>query len=172
MADNSVPPTKRTSAPSLADRVAALGLEQGQSGVAIPGATDSASPTTMSRVPSNPILSPLSPTVPTGGSQPSPFGNLAGVKDDGTNIGGAAARKASIHERKSFTTTERRGSQDGSRRPSRRGSGVVMTPGGQQAVFHTRTNVSSARIVPRIVLTSDRRILSSLTLRRVSSDKV
>lgn len=129
-------------APSLSERVAALDIENG--GSAIPARSES--PTSMARVPSNPILSPLSPTVPvTGAGGASPFGSLGGVKDDGTNIGGAAARKASIHERKSFTTTEVRGSQSGSRRPSRRGSGVVVTPGGQQAVFHTRTNVSKLK---------------------------
>jgi len=126
-------PTKQT----LSDKVAALDIKGGIPQTASPGAT---TPTL-----SNP-LSPMTTTAP--GS--SPFGSLGGVKDDGTNIGGAGARKASIHEgaRMSFTTTggaERKGSNAGSaggRRPSRRGSGVITTPSGQQAVFHTRTNVS------------------------------
>lgn len=142
-----VSPTKSGSAASvIADRLAKLDMEKGSS--AMPGALpQTSSPTSMSRVPSNPILSPLSTTTPSTGGQPSPFGSLGGVKDDGTNIGGAAARKASVHERKkSFTGSESRGSMSGSRRPSRRGSGVIMTPSGLQAVFHTRTNVSSTNI--------------------------
>jgi hypothetical protein len=131
-------PTK-AGAPSLADRVAALNLSQGGNSNSNTGKpTDS--PGTITPQLSNP-LSPMSPTAPGG----SPFGNLAGVKDDGTNIGGAAARKASVHERASFTTTsgtERKGSSVHSRRPSRRGSGVITTPSGQQ-VFHTRTNVGT-----------------------------
>jgi hypothetical protein len=122
-------PTKQT----LSDRVAALDIKGGIPQTASPGAV---TPT---------LANPLSPA----GSGPSPFGSLGGVKDDGTNIGGAGARKASIHEgsRMSFTTTggERKGSSVGSRRPSRRGSGVITTPSGQQAVFHTRTNVRRVR---------------------------
>jgi hypothetical protein len=122
-------PTKQT----LSDRVAALDIKGGIPQTASPGAV---TPT---------LSNPLSPA----GSGPSPFGSLGGVKDDGTNIGGAGARKASIHEgsRMSFTTTggERKGSSVGSRRPSRRGSGVITTPSGQQAVFHTRTNVRHVR---------------------------
>jgi len=122
-------PTKQT----LSDKVAALDIKGGIPQTASPGA---ATPT---------LSNPLSPAASTPHS-PSPFGSLGGVKDDGTNIGGAGARKASIHEgsRMSFTTTggERKGSSTGSRRPSRRGSGVITTPSGQQAVFHTRTNVS------------------------------
>lgn len=133
-------PTKQT----LSDKVAALDIKGGIPQTASPGAV---TPTL-----ANP-LSPVSPTAP----GPSPFGSLGGVKEDGTNIGGAGARKASVHEggRMSFTTTggERKGSNvgtAGSRRPSRRGSGVITTPSGQQAVFHTRTNVrlrSAARLI-------------------------
>ena len=126
MADSTTPT-------NLVDKVAALDIKHSGERVA-------ASPGTVTPQLSNP-LSPVSPTAPS----PSPFGSLAGVKDDGTNIGGAAARKASVHEkdRMSFTTTGgRKPSAVGSRRPSRRGSGVVVTPSGQQQVFHTRTNVS------------------------------
>ena len=125
-------PTKQT----LSDKVAALDIKGGIPQTASPGA---ATPT---------LSNPLSPGTPTAHS-PSPFGSFGGVKDDGTNIGGAGARKASIHEgsRMSFTTTggEKKGSTTGSRRPSRRGSGVITTPSGQQAVFHTRTNVRRVR---------------------------
>jgi hypothetical protein len=125
-------PTKQT----LSDKVAALDIKGGIPQTASPGAV---TPT---------LANPLSPAGSTAHS-PSPFGSLGGVKDDGTNIGGAGARKASIHEgsRMSFTTTggERKGSSVGSRRPSRRGSGVITTPSGQQAVFHTRTNVRRVR---------------------------
>ncbi|OCF32345.1 hexokinase [Kwoniella heveanensis BCC8398] len=71
------------------------------------------------------------------------------VLDNGTNIGSAAGRKSSTSSgaaRASFTMTntdgveERRGSVGGTGRISRRGSNIVMTPGGAQAVFHTRTN--------------------------------
>lgn len=140
MADTPVSPTKG-GASTLAERVAKLDIEQG--GAKMPGALpQSASPTSMSRVPSNPLMSPLTTTAPTTGEQASPFGSLGGVKDDGTNIGGSGARKASVHERKSFSSADPRGSVGGSRRPSRRGSGVIMTPSGLQAVYHTRTNVS------------------------------
>ena len=125
-------PTKQT----LSDKVAALDIQGGIPQTATPGAVK---PT---------LANPLSPAASTAHS-PSPSGSLGGVKDDGTNIGGAGARKASVHEgsRMSFTTTggERKGSSVGSRRPSRRGSGVIMTPSGQQAVFHTRTNVRRVR---------------------------
>jgi hypothetical protein len=146
-------PTKQ----SLVDKVAALDIKGG-----IP---QSASPGAVTPTLSNP-LSPVSPTAP--GS--SPFGSLGAVKDEKTNIGGAGHRKASIHEgpRMSFTTTggERKGStvgSAGSRRPSRRGSGVITTPSGQQAVFHTRTNV---RYRDR-VRADFRMIWSFLTLKRV-----
>jgi hypothetical protein len=130
MADSTTPT-------NLVDKVAALDIKHSGERVA-------SSPGTVTPSLSNP-LSPVSPTAP----GPSPFGSLAGVKDDGTNIGGAGARKASVHERDrmSFTTTGgRKGSSVGSRRPSRRGSGVVVTPSGQQQVFHTRTNVSSLSV--------------------------
>jgi hypothetical protein len=137
MADTPSPTKTPGGGPSLADRVSGININQNQ------GQGNTESPGSMTPQLSNP-LSPLSPTVPMTNSGPSPFGSLAGVKDDGTNIGGSAARKASVHERASFTTGhggERKGSQVHSRRPSRRGSGVVTTPSGQQAVFHTRTNV-------------------------------
>lgn len=125
-------PTKQT----LSDKVAALDIKGDVPQTASPGAV---TPTL-----ANPLSSASSKA-----PSPSPFGSLGGVKDDGTNIGGANARKASVHEgsRMSFTAVggERKGSNvgtAGSRRPSRRGSGVVTTPSGQQAVFHTRTNVS------------------------------
>jgi hypothetical protein len=116
---------------SLVDKVAALDIKH--------DGKVSASPTSTTPTLANPVTQ--------GGS---PFAGLAGVKDDGTNIGSAAARKASVHERErmSFTTgSERKGSQIGSRRPSRRGSGIITTPSGQQQVFHTRTNVSALILI-------------------------
>lgn len=69
--------------------------------------------------------------------------------DNGTNIGSAAGRKASFGGGSALGQTfnmERRVSQgetaNVSRRGSRRGSGVVMTPQGAPVVYHTRTDVS------------------------------
>lgn len=61
------------------------------------------------------------------------------VLENGTNTGSAAGRKASIPAQ--AVGLERSTSSSGSGRVSRRGSGLVMTPGGVQTVYHTRTNV-------------------------------
>nr|ACV91998.1 hexokinase 1 [Cryptococcus deuterogattii] len=60
------------------------------------------------------------------------------VLENGTNTGSAAGRKASIPAQ--AVGLERSTSSSGSGRVSRRGSGLVMTPGGVQTVYHTRTN--------------------------------
>lgn len=65
-------------------------------------------------------------------------GSGSAVLENGTNIGSAAGRKASIPAQ---VDPERIISTSGSGRTSRRGSGLVMTPGGVQTVYHTRTNV-------------------------------
>ncbi|WRT65372.1 uncharacterized protein IL334_002315 [Kwoniella shivajii] len=83
--------------------------------------------------------SPSAPASPT-----SATARRGSVLDNGTNIGSALGRKSSTGGSKpsiSMTNTdgERRGSS-GSGRVSRRGSNIVMTPGGAQAVYHHRTN--------------------------------
>ncbi|XAO26837.1 hypothetical protein I312_105678 [Cryptococcus bacillisporus CA1280] len=60
------------------------------------------------------------------------------VLENGTNTGSIAGRKASIPAQ--AVGLERSTSASGSGRVSRRGSGLVMTPGGVQTVYHTRTN--------------------------------
>ncbi|ORX36465.1 hexokinase-domain-containing protein [Kockovaella imperatae] len=65
------------------------------------------------------------------------------VMDNGTNLGSALGRKASLGpSQKQTFNMERRTSASaaGSGRVSRRGSGVVVTPSGTQAVYHTRTH--------------------------------
>ncbi|WVQ83485.1 hypothetical protein IAT38_005626 [Cryptococcus sp. DSM 104549] len=80
--------------------------------------------------------SPSKPAVP---ARESSFGSA--VLENGTNIGSAAGRKASIPGRSSMSLEKAdTPSAPGSGRISRRGSGVVMTPGGAQVVYHTRTN--------------------------------
>ena len=65
-----------------------------------------------------------------------------GVLDNGTNIGSLSGRKASVGAGNAVPfNMERRTSQSGSARMSRRGSGVVMTPHGTNTVYHTRTDV-------------------------------
>jgi hypothetical protein len=89
--------------------------------------------------------SPLS--TPTGGAGiPRTASPGSQVLDNGTNIGSASGRKASFGGGalgQNFAM-ERRGSAESgpARRGSRRGSGVVMTPGGAPVVYHTRTDVS------------------------------
>lgn len=84
--------------------------------------------------PSEPMLSRTSRT-----GSPSPFhsSSPAPVLDNGTNIGQASGRKASLPGKGSFSM-ERKGSLNG----GRRGSGTVLTPSGGLSVYHTRTNVS------------------------------
>lgn len=60
------------------------------------------------------------------------------VLENGTNTGSTAGRKASIPAQAVGLESA---SATGSGRVSRRGSGLVMTPGGVQTVYHTRTNV-------------------------------
>lgn len=66
------------------------------------------------------------------------------VLDNGTNIGSTAGRKPSISNPAQLFNMERRTSTGGSRRMSRRGSGAITTPSGNQAVFHSRTEVSKS----------------------------
>jgi hypothetical protein len=92
-------------------------------------------------------MAKLNTSSPTSSGQPSPspMSPLAGVHDNGTNIGSAGGRKASLpgNSRMSFTANDGK-SPTGSRRPSRRGSGVfTSTSGGQQVVF-TRNDVGVA----------------------------
>ncbi|KAI9632261.1 putative hexokinase [Dioszegia hungarica] len=87
--------------------------------------------------------SPLS-TPTTGGGIPRTASPGSQVLDNGTNIGSASGRKASFGGGalgQNFAM-ERRGSAESgpARRGSRRGSGVVMTPGGAPVVYHTRTD--------------------------------
>lgn len=65
--------------------------------------------------------------------------SASAVLENGTNTGSTAGRKASIPAQ--AVGLERSTSASGSGRVSRRGSGLVMTPGGVQTVYHTRTNV-------------------------------
>nr|XP_019012351.1 hexokinase [Kwoniella pini CBS 10737]OCF51132.1 hexokinase [Kwoniella pini CBS 10737] len=83
--------------------------------------------------------SPSAPASPTSGTP-----RHGSVLDNGTNIGSALGRKPSVGgSRNSFAMSsndmERRGSSGSVGRVSRRGSNIVMTPGGAQAVYHTRT---------------------------------
>jgi hypothetical protein len=88
------------------------------------------------------------------------------VLDNGTNIGSAAGRKASIGQ---TFTLERRTSQSGSGRVSRRGSGAIMTPSGAHVVYHTRTDVSDGDAWPGTGSDDPlRRTASSPTPRRAS----
>ncbi|WWD16836.1 hypothetical protein CI109_101268 [Kwoniella shandongensis] len=84
-------------------------------------------PPSMSRSPS----APSSPNTERRGS--------SAVLENGTNLGSTAGRKASIPGRPSFTAERKASIGAGSGRVSRRGSGVALTPGGQN-VYHTRTN--------------------------------
>ncbi|KAK1920871.1 putative hexokinase [Papiliotrema laurentii] len=88
------------------------------------------------------MSSPLAPPIDTEVSQPStPSGGNAGVLDNGTNLGSALGRKPSVGHRDSLSMEQRTSSsQPGSRRGSRRGSGVFTTPSGTQVVYHTRTH--------------------------------
>ncbi len=83
-----------------------------------------------------------SPISPTGGKGPSLPGGAGGVLENGTNTGSMAGRKASVSGRSSFSL-DKGPSQGGSGLRSRRGSGVVLTPNGTQAVYHTRHHVGS-----------------------------
>lgn len=85
---------------------------------------------------------PSAPASPLSQRRASVFASGGGVLENGTNSGSAAGRKASISASSAAFSTERRSSAGGSGRISRRGSGVVGTPGGTPAVFHHRTNVS------------------------------
>nr|XP_018264311.1 hexokinase [Kwoniella dejecticola CBS 10117]OBR86469.1 hexokinase [Kwoniella dejecticola CBS 10117] len=83
--------------------------------------------------------SPSAPASPTSGTP-----RHGSVLDNGTNIGSALGRKPSVGgTRPSFAMSsnemERRGSAGSTGRISRRGSNIVMTPSGAQAVYHTRT---------------------------------
>jgi hypothetical protein len=80
---------------------------------------------------------------PPGSAPGTPGGHGHAVVDNGTNLGSLHGRKASVGAKAEPFAMERRvsGSAQGSRRPSRRGSGVFMTPSGTQAVYHTRTHV-------------------------------
>ncbi|WVR04130.1 hypothetical protein IAU60_001129 [Kwoniella sp. DSM 27419] len=86
--------------------------------------------------------SPSAPNSPGGASSP----RRGSVLDNGTNLGSANGRKSSVGggNRASFTMSggdvERRSSVGGTGRVSRRGSNIVMTPSGAQAVYHTRKN--------------------------------
>ncbi|KAK6907039.1 hypothetical protein I203_101028 [Kwoniella mangroviensis CBS 8507] len=85
-----------------------------------------------------------SPSAP--GSPSSETPRRGSVLDNGTNLGSALGRKSSVGggAKPGFamtnSETERRGSAGSAGRISRRGSNIVMTPGGAQAVYHTRTN--------------------------------
>lgn len=109
-------PASPAPAGSLADRVAALEVGSPKSQTPVPA------------------------PAPAGAGMRRSSSAGAGVLDNGTNLGSLSGRKASIGAAVNPFNMERRTSTEGSRRPSRRGSGVVMTPQGAQVVFHTRTD--------------------------------
>ncbi|EIW69221.1 hypothetical protein TREMEDRAFT_39456 [Tremella mesenterica DSM 1558] len=93
-------------------------------------------------------------------SRNSSSNSLAGVQDNGTNLGSLAGRRAS----QTIFSMERRTSQGGPR--SRRGSGAVLTPSGTTVVYHTRTNadVEFPHIEKKTIADQLRKYESILTL--------